>query len=83
MNTVRHLIVPIGILYCALGNAAAYLIVSRKGLSPSFFWSGTPFYVYLVCRRSPGKISKSVTYLALSSSLAGVAVLALAAYWLK
>jgi len=59
----------IGIPFCVFGNVIAYTIVSRKGLAPRFTWSGTPFYIYSLCKKSPEQAGKIATYLSLSSSI--------------
>ena len=57
------------VIYCVMGNAIAYILISRKGIQTSFFWSGTPGYLYYLCRKSPEIVGKGTRYLALTSSL--------------
>jgi hypothetical protein len=70
MDILEFFVFFIGIPFCVFGNLIAYIIVVNKGLSPRLSLSGTPFYMYKLCRESPEKAGKVATYLALSSSIA-------------
>jgi hypothetical protein len=60
----------ISVAYAALGNAAVYILLRRRNVPVRFIWSGTPGYLYGVCRRSFPPVPRSLTRFALSTHVA-------------
>ena len=60
----------ISVAYAALGNAAVYIVLRRRDVPFRFIWSGTPGYLYGVCRRSFPPVPRSLTRFALSTNFA-------------
>jgi len=68
MTVPAALTFTITVAYAAIGNAAVYILLRRRGVPLQFIWSGTPGYLYGVCRRST--VPRSLTRFALSTNVA-------------
>lgn len=65
----------ITVAYSVLGNAVLYLILRRRGIPLRFMWSGTPGYLYGVCRHSKPPLPRALTGFALSAYIAFILVI--------
>ena len=41
----------LAVLYAVIGNGIVFLFLARRKVPLRFMWSGTPFYLYGVCKR--------------------------------
>jgi hypothetical protein len=65
----------ITVAYSAVGNAVLYVLLRRRGVAFRFVWSGTPGYLYRVCRRSTPPLPRALTGFALSTYIAFILVI--------
>ena len=56
--------------YAIIGNVAAYVLMSRRGVPMKSVWAGTPGYLYKACRDSDVDSGCTARFLAFTSSLA-------------
>lgn len=75
MTVSAALAFTITVAYSVVGNALLYVILRRRGISFRFMWSGTPGYLYRVCRQSTTPLPRALTGFALSTYIAFILII--------
>lgn len=71
------LLVPVGVPYVLIGNVLVVNMLRRNGIAVSLFLSGTPGYVYSLCKENEDKVGVGWRRFALSQIYVFLLVVAL------